>query len=88
MMCARSVIRSTSALQSRALGMDLGRFRERQIGGHNHRSLLGPFRDNLEQKLCADFRQRHITNFINRNEVTAGPAAQGTTELQLMFGLH
>jgi hypothetical protein len=43
----------------------LSPFRERQVAGHDYCRLLGPFRDNLEQELRADFRQRHITYFID-----------------------
>ena len=51
------------------------------------RALLGPFRDDLKQKLCSQLRQRNIAHLVNRNQVVAGPTAQGASQLQLMLGL-
>jgi hypothetical protein len=65
----------------------LSPFRERQVAGHDYCRLLGPFRDHLEQELRADFRQRHITDFIDCDKVVAGPARHRTAELQLVLGL-
>jgi len=65
-MCARSVMRSISALHSREFRNQLSPFRERQVAGHDYCRLLGPSHDHLEQELRADFRQRHITGIRPR----------------------
>src|ERR1700746_1095688 len=69
------------------VGNNLGPFRERQIGGNDYRRLFSPFCDDLEQKLCADLGQGHVSHFVERDQIVASPAGQRAAELQLMFGL-
>jgi hypothetical protein len=69
------------------IGNDLGPFRERQVSGHDHCRLFGPFRDHLEQELGPNFGQRHVADFIERDKVVAGLARQRAAELQLVLGL-
>ena len=58
-------------LAQAGVGNHLGPLRERQVSSHDHRSLLGPFSNDLKQEFGAHFRQRHITHFINRDQVVA-----------------
>jgi L-rhamnose mutarotase len=48
---------------------------------------MAPFFENLED-LRPDFSQRHAANFINRDQIVAGPPRQDSTELELMLGFH
>jgi hypothetical protein len=41
----------------------------------------------LEQELSANFGQRHIANFIERDQIVTSPTRRRAPELQLMFGL-
>ena len=38
---------------------------KRQIGSQNHGGSFGPFGNHLKQKLCADFSQWHISDFVD-----------------------
>lgn len=73
-MWARSVIQSSNALHSRALGMtcvhsENGRFVVSATAG-----LFRSLGHDLEQELGADLGHRHITDFVNGDQIVATPA--------------
>ena len=81
MMCARSVIRSSKALHSRALGTTWVHSEKGRLVVRDHRCLFGPLGDYLKQELGTNFGQWYIADFIKRNQVITSPAPQRATQL-------
>ena len=63
-------------------------FGKRQVGGQNHSGFFGPLGDHLKQEFGADFRQRHISDFVDRDQVIAAPPRQYAPQLQLLLRLN
>jgi len=61
-------------------------FRERQIRRENHGCFLSSLGHDLEQKLRADFRQRHVADFVDGDQIVSAPARHHSSQLQLVLG--
>ncbi len=86
MMWARSVMRSSSALQRASIGDHLGPFGKGQVRGHDDGGLLGSFGNDLEEELRSQVGHRHIADFVDGDQVIAFPSSQYATQLQLLLG--
>jgi hypothetical protein len=69
-----------------SVGEDLRPLREGQVGGHDDGGLLGPLGDNLEERFGSDFGKRDIAEFVDDDQLPAGPACQHTA--QALFPLR
>jgi hypothetical protein len=65
------------------VGEDLRPLGEGQVGCYDDRSLFGSLRDHLEEQLGSDFGQRDITEFIDDDQIHAGPAGQHAAQTLL-----
>src|SRR5689334_16458746 len=55
-------------------------FRERQVGGHDHRRFLRPVGNDLEDQLAGDFGERHVAEFVDADQVEPRPFAKHAAE--------
>jgi hypothetical protein len=76
------VSRSSTALQSR-VGEDLWPLGEGQVGGDDDGGLFGSLCDDLEQQLGGDLGQRNVAEFIDNDQLHAGPAGQHAAQTLL-----
>src|ERR1035441_4601494 len=63
-------------------------FRERQVCGHDDRRPLGPPRDHLKQKLRTDVGQRHISHFIQRDQLVLLPTSHQPPDLIVLLRFY
>ena len=63
------------------VGDDLRPFRERQVGGHDHRRLLRPVGDHLEHQLARRLGDRHVAQLVDADQVEPLPPAKRAAEL-------
>ena len=59
-------------------------FGEWQVGGDDHRRLLGPVGDHLEHQLARRLGQRHVAQLVDADQVEPFPSAQRSAELVRM----
>ena len=81
MMCARSVMRSRTALHSRAFGITWVHSENGKIRRQDQRRALGPVGDDLKQQLGADVGERDVADLVNGDQVIPRPAGEHAGEL-------
>src|ERR1017187_11034654 len=65
-----------------------GPFREGQVSGHDDRPPLGPLRDHLKQKLRTDVGHRHISHFIQRDQLVLLPTSHQPPDLIVLLRFY
>ena len=80
MMCARWVIRSTTALAMRGSG-NTWVHSERQVRGHDQRSAFVALGDHLEDELGGTVGQAEIAQLVKHHNLGSGVAANDPGEL-------
>jgi hypothetical protein len=62
---------------------DLGPLREGHIGGDDDGGLFGSLGDGLEEQFGGDFGERNVAEFIDEDQIHAGPAGQHSAQVLL-----
>lgn len=68
------------SLAQPGVGKDLWPLRERQVGGDDHGGLFGPVGDDLEEQFGGHLGQRDIAEFVDDDQIHAGPALEHASE--------
>ena len=68
------------------VGKHLGPLRKGQIRGQDHRRPLGAIRDDLEKQFGTQICQRHVADFVDRDQFVPEPPSQSAPELVVVLG--